>query len=104
MKQVLVTGGAHRLGAAIVRQFAAAGWRVWCHYQRSETAARALQTELQATGAQVELVAADLGQAHEVEHTGLLAFQVRGHGDPGAHRDHTGAAHSGDEDSIGLGG
>ena len=78
MKQVLVTGGAHRLGAAIVRQFAAAGWRVWCHYQRSETAARALQTELQATGAQLELVAADLSQADEVEQ--MLARIAQSHG------------------------
>jgi NAD(P)-dependent dehydrogenase (short-subunit alcohol dehydrogenase family) len=67
MKQVLVTGGAQRLGAEIVRQFAAAGWRVWCHYQRSADAARALQSELQTTGAQVELVQADLGQSAEVQ-------------------------------------
>jgi NAD(P)-dependent dehydrogenase (short-subunit alcohol dehydrogenase family) len=67
MKQVLVTGGAQRLGAEIVRQFAAAGWRVWCHYQRSESAAQTLQSELRATGAQVELVQADLAQSAEVQ-------------------------------------
>jgi NAD(P)-dependent dehydrogenase (short-subunit alcohol dehydrogenase family) len=67
MKQVLVTGGAHRLGAEIVRQFAAAGWRVWCHYQRSESAAQTLQAELRATGAQVELVQADLAQSPQVQ-------------------------------------
>ena len=67
MKQVLVTGGAHRLGAEIVRQFAAAGWRVWCHYQRSAAAAQALQAALQSQGAQVELVQADLAQSAEVE-------------------------------------
>jgi len=67
MKQVLVTGGAQRLGAEIVRQFAAAGWRVWCHYQRSADMARALQTELSAAGAQVELVQADLAQSTEVQ-------------------------------------
>ncbi len=67
MKQVLVTGGAHRLGAEIVRQFAAVGWRVWCHYQRSEPAAQALQAELRATGAQLELVQADLAQSTEVQ-------------------------------------
>lgn len=67
MKQVLVTGGAHRLGAEIVRQFAAAGWRVWCHYQRSAAAAQALQTELRAQGAFVELVQADLARSAEVE-------------------------------------
>ena len=67
MKQVLVTGGAHRLGAEIVRQFAAAGWRVWCHYQRSAVAALALQASLQAKGATVRLVQADLAQTAEVE-------------------------------------
>jgi NAD(P)-dependent dehydrogenase (short-subunit alcohol dehydrogenase family) len=67
MKQVLVTGGAQRLGAEIVRQFAAASWRVWCHYQRSADAARALESELQTTGAQVELVQADLSQSTEVQ-------------------------------------
>ena len=67
MKQVLVTGGAHRLGAEIVRQFAAAGWRVWCHYQRSAAAAQALQAELQSKGAKIELVQADLAQSLEVE-------------------------------------
>jgi NAD(P)-dependent dehydrogenase (short-subunit alcohol dehydrogenase family) len=67
MKQVLVTGGAQRLGAEIVRQFAAAGWRVWCHYQRSADMARALQAELSAAGAQVELVQADLAQSAAVQ-------------------------------------
>jgi NAD(P)-dependent dehydrogenase (short-subunit alcohol dehydrogenase family) len=67
MKQVLVTGGAQRLGAEIVRQFAAAGWRVWCHYQRSADMARALQAELNAAGAQVQLVQADLAQSAEVQ-------------------------------------
>lgn len=67
MKQVLVTGGAQRLGAEIVRQFAAAGWRVWCHYQRSADAARALQAELRTAGAQVDLVQADLAQSDEVQ-------------------------------------
>jgi NAD(P)-dependent dehydrogenase (short-subunit alcohol dehydrogenase family) len=67
MKQVLVTGGAHRLGAEIVRQFAAAGWRVWCHYQRSALAAGALQAELRAQGSVVDLVQADLARSAEVE-------------------------------------
>jgi NAD(P)-dependent dehydrogenase (short-subunit alcohol dehydrogenase family) len=67
MKQVLVTGGAHRLGAAIVRQFTAAGWRVWCHYQRSADAAKALQIELQAGGGLVECVQADLAQSADIE-------------------------------------
>ena len=78
MKQVLVTGGAHRLGAEIVRQFAAAGWRVWCHYQSSATAAQALQAELGAQGACVELVQADLAQHAEVER--MVARIAQSHG------------------------
>jgi NAD(P)-dependent dehydrogenase (short-subunit alcohol dehydrogenase family) len=78
MKQVLVTGGAHRLGAEIVRQFAAAGWRVWCHYQRSAEAAQALQAELGAQGACVELVQADLAEHAEVER--MVARIAQSHG------------------------
>ena len=78
MKQVLVTGGAHRLGAEIVRQFAAAGWRVWCHYQRSADAAKALQSELQAAGRHVECVQADLAQSDQVEQ--MMAQIAQSHG------------------------
>jgi len=78
MKQVLVTGGAQRLGAEIVRQFAAAGWRVWCHYHHSMDAAKALQAELQANGAQVDLVQADLAQSAEVDR--MMAHIAQSHG------------------------
>ena len=67
MKHVLITGGALRLGAALCRAFAQAGWQVWCHYQRSADAAQALQAELQARGADVRLVQANLAQTAEVE-------------------------------------
>ncbi len=43
---VLVTGGATRIGAAIVRCFAAAGWHVVIHYRASAKAAEALAAEL----------------------------------------------------------
>ncbi len=43
---VLVTGGATRLGAAIIRAFAAAGWHVVIHYRSSATAAEALAASL----------------------------------------------------------
>jgi NAD(P)-dependent dehydrogenase (short-subunit alcohol dehydrogenase family) len=78
MKQVLVTGGAHRLGAEIVRQFAAAGWRVWCHYQRSEAAAQSLQKALQAAGAQVHLVQTDLADSQQVQD--MVAQITQSHG------------------------
>ena len=43
---VLVTGGARRIGAAISRRFAAAGWHVVIHCNRSLADARALAAEL----------------------------------------------------------
>jgi len=67
LKHVLITGGALRLGAALCRAFAQAGWQVWCHHQRSVDAAQALQAELQAQGADVRLVQADLSQSADVQ-------------------------------------
>ena len=43
---VLVTGGATRIGGAISRRFAAAGWHVVIHYRASATAAEALAASL----------------------------------------------------------
>lgn len=79
-KQVLVTGGAQRLGAELVRAFARAGWDVWCHYQHSVEHAKALQVELAAQGFEIQLVQANLGRQEEmesmmariVEHSGAL--------------------------------
>ncbi len=48
-KVALVTGGAHRVGAAIARTLHAAGMRLVVHHHASEAAARALQQELHAT-------------------------------------------------------
>ena len=41
-----------------------------------------------------------LRKAHEVEHARALAFQVRGHGDDGAHRDHAGAPYARDQQVV----
>ncbi|MEL7197423.1 MAG: SDR family oxidoreductase [Pseudomonadota bacterium] len=43
---ILVTGGATRIGAALVRGFAAAGWHVVIHYKSSSDPAEALASEL----------------------------------------------------------
>lgn len=45
-KVALITGGSRRIGAAIVRQLHAAGMKLAVHYHHSETAAHALQAEL----------------------------------------------------------
>jgi NAD(P)-dependent dehydrogenase (short-subunit alcohol dehydrogenase family) len=60
LKRVLVTGGAHRLGALICTCFAQAGWEVWCHYQRSAGAAEALCAQLRAQGHLAHALFADL--------------------------------------------
>lgn len=65
-ERVLVTGGAQRLGAELVRAFAHAGWEVWCHFQRSGEQAVQLQAEMQQNGWSVELVQADLSREDEL--------------------------------------
>jgi pteridine reductase len=47
-KVVLITGGAHRIGARIVRHLHAAGMNLVIHYRNSEAAAHDLQAELHA--------------------------------------------------------
>src|ERR1051325_1109606 len=61
-KVALITGGAHRIGAALARALHAEGMRLVIHYHSSEPAAHALQTELhQLRPASVMLVRGDLG-------------------------------------------
>jgi NAD(P)-dependent dehydrogenase (short-subunit alcohol dehydrogenase family) len=52
---VLITGGGKRLGAAIARGCAAAGWRVVLHYGQSRAAADALAAELGGLAVQGDL-------------------------------------------------
>ena len=64
-KQVLITGGAQRLGALLCTAFAQAGWEVWCHYQQSENAAKELADSLNAGGFKAQTVQADLSSEPE---------------------------------------
>ncbi|MGI9658179.1 MAG: SDR family oxidoreductase [Gaiellaceae bacterium] len=59
-RNALVTGGAHRLGAAIVRALAEAGANVFIHYFSSDGAAGALASELRDTGVGAAVGHADL--------------------------------------------
>ncbi len=59
----LVTGGARRVGAAIVRACAAQGDRIVIHASSSRDEAEALADELRASGAQVATVFGDLSEA-----------------------------------------
>ena len=63
----LITGGARRIGAAIARDLAAAGWRVAVHYHSSAAEAEALAAGIAGGGGQAVALAADLAREAEVE-------------------------------------
>ncbi|MDH5230334.1 MAG: pteridine reductase [Gammaproteobacteria bacterium] len=66
-KVVLITGAAHRVGAAMTRRLHRQGMRIVIHYRHSKQAAEALQQELQQTRPDsVKLVAADLSQFQDL--------------------------------------
>ena len=64
-RSALVTGGAKRIGLAISRSLAAAGWAVAVHHNRSEAAAQALGAEIEAAGGRAAALAADLAAEAE---------------------------------------
>ncbi len=59
----LVTGGAKRIGAALVRALAADGWHVHIHCNDSVAEAEALASEIAAGGGSASIVRADLQDA-----------------------------------------
>lgn len=63
----LVTGGARRIGAAIVERLAQEGYAVAIHCSQSVTEAEALAARLRAQGARTHIVTADLGDPAAVE-------------------------------------
>jgi NAD(P)-dependent dehydrogenase (short-subunit alcohol dehydrogenase family) len=65
VKRVLITGGAHRLGALLCNTFAKDGWEVWCHYHRSAEAAESLCRDLQTQGFSAHPIAADMADQEQ---------------------------------------
>ena len=61
----LITGAARRIGAAVARELAAAGWVVAVHYHHSAEAAAALVGEIEGAGGRAQAFAADLGSEAE---------------------------------------
>lgn len=57
---VLITGAAQRLGAAMARHLAAKGHHVVVHYRTNRTAAQSLVQEIRAAGGEAASLAADL--------------------------------------------
>src|SRR5262245_3000509 len=66
-KIALVTGGARRIGAAIVEDLAANGFAVAIHGNRSATEAAALAAAIVRTGGKATAVEADVTQMSDVE-------------------------------------
>ena len=60
VKAVLITGGAARLGANLVKTFAQDGWKVFCHYDKSREAALLLQQNLRDAGLDVTALQANI--------------------------------------------
>ena len=74
----LVTGGARRVGAAIVRSFAARGDSLVIHYGASASEAESFAASLRAQGTKVHLVQADLTDATAPEHVVSEAMRAFG--------------------------
>ena len=80
IKSVLITGGAHRLGAMLCNAFAQSGWGVWCHFNNSEDEANSLCQTLRNKGFTAQVIQADLSDdtqrqrmmAHIESHSGSL--------------------------------
>ncbi|HZT86466.1 MAG TPA: SDR family oxidoreductase [Stellaceae bacterium] len=67
IRAALVTGGAKRVGAALVRALAEDGWIVVLHYHNSEAEALALAAGLAAAGRVCLPVQADLSRQADIE-------------------------------------
>jgi NAD(P)-dependent dehydrogenase (short-subunit alcohol dehydrogenase family) len=63
METAIVTGGAKRIGAEIVRALAVDGWHVLIHYNRSQTEAEALAAETGGSTVQADLADPDAADA-----------------------------------------
>lgn len=59
-RAALVTGGGKRIGAALVRSLAAAGWAVAVHHRSADGAAQSLCGEIAAAGGRAVALQADL--------------------------------------------
>ena len=64
---LIVTGGTKGIGLAIARHMAAPGRRLVLVYHSDEAAATAARTQLEANGAVVDLIRADVGRREDVD-------------------------------------
>ena len=66
-KNLLVTGGATRIGRAIAEHFAERGWNIAIHYFRSSSKAKELKKIIEQHWVKVVLIKADLKDPRQVE-------------------------------------
>jgi NAD(P)-dependent dehydrogenase (short-subunit alcohol dehydrogenase family) len=66
-KNIIITGGARRIGSAIAISFAKAGWNIALHFGTSLTEAKNLKKELEEYGAKVSLIQADLKDSADIK-------------------------------------
>ena len=78
MKHVLVTGGAKRIGKAIVECLAQDGWDVAIHYNGSAEDAEQLAADIRVTGRKAITLQADLSDEDAVRNLALEASDALG--------------------------
>ena len=66
-KNLLITGGATRVGKAIALHFAERGWNIVLHYFRSSSKAKELKKIIEQNWVKVALIKADLKNAKQTE-------------------------------------
>lgn len=74
-RNVWITGASGGIGSAIARRFARDGWGMLLQYHHGEQRALALEEELQAMGADVMRLAADVASGEEMAAAAQTAFR-----------------------------
>ena len=77
-KAALVTGGAKRIGLAVIEALAGRGVRVVLHYRSSRAEAEAAADRLRAAGGQVWTLQADLADPTHVQRLFTAASKAAG--------------------------
>ena len=77
-KNILITGGATRIGKAIALHFAKKGWNVAIHYFKSSTKAKNLKKIIEKNSVKVALIKADLKNSKQVNKVILTAKKKLG--------------------------
>ena len=67
VKNILITGGAQRIGQEIAIYFAKKGWNVVIHFNKSKKEAIAVEKKILSMGVQCTTIKADLSKFSEVK-------------------------------------